>query len=245
MNKKSILNRQIEKLKSPDFHFRTWVLETSNLFDKIFTDSETRKTQLNNLLNQPGAGLVGLNLEKLIIDWSKLLEGYIFELEIDKTQESLNQMNNETQLDKSKIFIVHGHDDEVKEKVARFITKIGFEPIILHEQASGNKTIIEKIEAYSNVGFALVLYTPCDKGSMNKNSVDLRSRARQNVVFEHGYFIGKLGRNKVCALVKSDIEIPNDISGIVYIPIDSGDSWKFSLAKEMKEASYDVDMNLI
>lgn len=146
-------------------------------------------------------------------------------------------------LDLSKVFIVHGHDKLLKTEVARFIEKLNLEPIILHEQASSGKTIIEKIEDYSNVGFGIVLYTPCDIGAQNQKDAELQPRARQNVVFEHGYLIGKIGRNNVCALVKGNIEKPNDISGVVYISI--GNDWKLSLAKELRNSGYEIDMNLV
>ncbi len=143
-------------------------------------------------------------------------------------------------MDKTKVFIVHGHDNEAKQETARFIEKLGFEAIILHEQASKGQTIIEKIEENSNVGFAVVLYTPCDEGKAKRES-ELKDRARQNVIFEHGYLIGKIGRRNVCALVKGEVEKPNDISGVVYINIDSNGAWKRDLAKEMKESDYDIN----
>ncbi|EGM77009.1 Putative nucleotide-binding protein containing TIR -like domain protein [Rheinheimera sp. A13L] len=143
----------------------------------------------------------------------------------------------------NQVFVVHGHNEEVKVKVARFIEKLGFEPIILHEQASSGATIIEKIEEYSNVGFGVVLYTACDTGSKAGTDLQLRPRARQNVIFEHGYLIGALARNRVCALVQGDLELPNDISGVVYTPIDHSDAWQLQLAKELKKAGYEVDMN--
>ena len=148
-------------------------------------------------------------------------------------------------MDKSKVFIVHGHDNAAKEAVARFVEKIGLEAIILHEQASSGKTIIEKIEANSNVGFAIVLYTPCDLGASKGEKDQLKPRARQNVIFEHGYLIGKIGRKNVSALVKGDVETPNDIAGVVYIKMDEADSWKYVVGKEMKACGYDVDLNKI
>jgi len=153
-------------------------------------------------------------------------------------------LSSSKKIDRSKVFIVHGHNNEVKLEVARFIEKIGFEPIILHEQASGSKTIIEKIEAYSDVGFGVVIYTPCDIGAKKIESPDLRGRARQNVVFEHGFLIGKLGRQNVCSLVKGELETPNDISGIVYTSMDST-NWQLELAKELRAADYAVDMNKV
>lgn len=148
-------------------------------------------------------------------------------------------------MDKSKVFIVHGHDDAAKSEAARFVEKLGFKAIILHEQASSGNTIIEKIEANSNVGFAIVLYTPCDVGASKAEKDQLKPRARQNVIFEHGYLIGKIGRKNVSALVKGDVETPNDISGVVYIKMDEADSWKYAVGKEMKACGYDVDLNKI
>ena len=148
-------------------------------------------------------------------------------------------------IDKNKVFIVHGHDNEAKAEIARFVEKLGFEAIILHEQVSHGMTIIEKIEEHSNVGFSIVLYTPCDIGFEKDKESDKMSRARQNVIFEHGYMIAKLGRNNVCALVKGDVEKPNDISGVLYIDMDVNGGWKIPLAKEMKSSGYNVDFNLI
>jgi predicted nucleotide-binding protein len=148
-----------------------------------------------------------------------------------------------TQLSKNEVFIVHGHDDLAKTQTARFIEKLGLKPIILHEQVNSGKTIIEKIEEYSNVGFGIVLYTPCDKGCKSGEESNLSNRARQNVVFEHGYLIGKIGRKNVCALVKGNIETPNDISGVVYVSMDSEESWHLKIAKELKSSGYDIDLN--
>ncbi len=153
------------------------------------------------------------------------------------------KITDKTTMDKTKVFIVHGHDDLAKTETARFIEKMGFEPIILHEKASSGATIIEKIEQYSNVGFGVVLYTPCDIGAKDEKKPNLQKRARQNVVFEHGFLNGKLSRKNVCALVKGDIETPNDISGVVYVPMDEHGAWKIALAKEMRNSGYEVDMN--
>jgi predicted nucleotide-binding protein len=144
--------------------------------------------------------------------------------------------------EKNKVFIVHGHDNETKQEVARFIESIGLETIILHEQASRSMTIIEKIEHYSSeANFAIVLYTPCDKGrGAKETNVPARDRARQNVVFEHGYLMAKIGRENVCALLKGEIETPSDISGVVYTPLDSNGGWKIELTKELKACGYTV-----
>lgn len=170
--------------------------------------------------------------EKIIYPFAEYIRSYI------SSNDGIN-MNR-----KNKIFIVHGHDNEAKLEMARTLEKGGFEAVILHEQASYGETIIEKIETYTDVAFAVVLYTPCDMGRSKDAPVsDEKKRARQNVVFEHGYLIGKLGRNRVCALVKGDIEIPGDISGVIYITMDNAGAWKMALASEMKHAGLQVDMN--
>lgn len=155
-----------------------------------------------------------------------------------------NSTANKKPVVMNNVFIVHGRDDLAKTETARFIEQLKLKPIILHEQPSGGKTIIEKIESFTNVGFAIVLYTPCDVGGL-EGEPEQKSRARQNVVFEHGYLIGKLTRDRVCALVKGDVETPNDISGVVYVPFDSRGAWRYELAKELREAGYSIDMNNI
>lgn len=159
------------------------------------------------------------------------------------TQNKLEQFIVDNQ--KSKVFIVHGHSELLIAQTESFIQRLGFEPIILRNQANQGKTIIEKLEYYTDVPFAIVLYTACDQGRLNDDSQPLKPRARQNVVFEHGYLNAKLGRNRVCALVEEGVEYPGDLSGVVYIPIDQNGAWKIKVANEMKAAGIDVDMNKV
>lgn len=142
-----------------------------------------------------------------------------------------------------KIFIVHGHDDGARQTVARFIERIGFEAVILSEQANQGRTIIEKIEAHGEVGFAVVLLTPDDVGGKTLES--LRPRARQNVLLELGYFIASLGRERVCTLAKGDLEIPTDFAGVVWESLDDGGAWKTALARELKATGYTIDWNKV
>jgi hypothetical protein len=141
-----------------------------------------------------------------------------------------------------KVFIVHGHDEGARESVARFLEQLSFDPIILHEQANQGRTIIEKIEAHSDVGFAVILLTPDDVGSLKGG--DLQPRARQNVLLELGYFVGRLGRSRVCALKRGDIEVPSDFGGVVYEPFDAGGAWKQALSRELQAAGFDIDWNV-
>lgn len=137
-----------------------------------------------------------------------------------------------------KIFVVHGHGKREHE-VARYLEHLKFKPIILHEQANQGRTVIEKFEAHSDVGFAVVLLTPDDVGRAADASADqIKYRARQNVILELGYFLGRLGRDRVCALMEGDIELPSDILGVVWEPLDSGGAWKQRLVQELKAAKY-------
>jgi predicted nucleotide-binding protein len=142
------------------------------------------------------------------------------------------------------IFIVHGHDDRTKIEITRTIEKLGLNPIILHEQPNEGKTVIEKFEVHSNVGFAIVLMT-CDDLGKAKTSDEEQYRARQNVILEMGYFIGKIGRQGVFPLYESGVELPSDLYGLLYNPLDDKGNWKFALVKELRAAGYDVDANKI
>ena len=142
-----------------------------------------------------------------------------------------------------RVFVVHGHDEEAKQSAARCLEKLELEAIILHEQPNQGRTIIEKFEDYADVGFAVVLLTPDDMGAARDDIDNLRPRARQNVVFELGFFVGRLGRQQVCVLYKGDVEILSDFAGVLRVPMDPGDAWRFALGREIKAAGLDVDLN--
>jgi predicted nucleotide-binding protein len=140
---------------------------------------------------------------------------------------------------------VHGHNDELKETVARYLGQLRLVPVILHERPSAGRTIIEKFEEHSDALFAVVLLTPDDVGRVASDaSADHRPRARQNVIFEWGFFVGKLGRRRVCALYAEGVELPSDVSGIIYIELDRNGAWKMLLARELKAAGVEIDLNL-
>ncbi len=142
-----------------------------------------------------------------------------------------------------KIFIVHGHDEGPQEAVARFLERMGFEPIVLHEQANKGRSIITKFrEEAAEVGFAVVLMTPDDYGG--KVGTNAQPRARQNVVFELGFFFGAFGPERVAPLVKGDVERPSDFEGVVYISLDDKD-WQMQLGRELKAAGFQIDWNKV
>jgi predicted nucleotide-binding protein len=145
------------------------------------------------------------------------------------------------------IFIVHGHANDVKEAVGRLLEKVGnHKVVILHEQPSEGRTLIEKFEDHAGVSdTAVVLLTADDVGGVMPNDgagPDLSPRARQNVVFELGFFVGRFGRSRVVVLYGKGVELPSDFKGVVYIPLDD-DSWRYKLLQELRSAGLDLDLN--
>jgi predicted nucleotide-binding protein len=148
--------------------------------------------------------------------------------------------NSNPSLPSRKVFVVHGRDNDAKNEVARFLSKIGLEEIILHERPNRGRHLLTKFQEESEgAGFAVVLITPDDEGALIGEPP--RKRARQNVVFELGFFIGKLGPANVAALVKGDVDKPSDFDGIGYIPLDAAGRWKSLLARELKDAGVPFD----
>jgi len=179
-----------------------------------------------------------------------ILEGLIARLEekrADIAHESSESIptSHMTILNNQRVFVVHGHDEEAKLSVARFLEQLKLESVILSERPNEGRTIIEKFEHHSDVSYAVVILTPDDMGYEYEAPNNPRPRARQNVILELGYFIGRLGRSHVCALHKGSVEIPTDYHGVLYVPLDAGEGWKLKLAKEMKEVGLEVDLNLV
>ena len=158
------------------------------------------------------------------------------------------KMQNNTMMppsNDSRVFVVHGHDENLKYQVELFLREIGLDPIVLHRQADQGRTLIEKLEAYSGVSFAFILLTPDDFAYLSKEEgkeEKTRSkeyRARQNVIFEFGYFVGKLGRNKVCCLYKPEVTLPTDVSGLLYKQVvGTIEQLGYELIKELKASGF-------
>ncbi len=151
-----------------------------------------------------------------------------------KRAKSINNMSS------GDIFIVHGHNEEIKSKVVRALEKLKLKPIILHEQSDEGLTIIEKFEKHSNVKFAIILLTFDDFGN-SKADEKPNKRARQNVILELGYFIAKLSRKNVLCLYEAEVELPSDILAVLHTKIDDSENWKFKMVKELKSAGFIID----
>ena len=163
---------------------------------------------------------------------------YLEEMEeSEESVEILKQASSKEEKDYKSVFIVHGHNEELKQSVARLIEKQGLEAVILHEQPNQGATIIEKFEKNSNVGAAICLFTSDDIGRGKKEEKEM-GRARQNVVFEAGFFMGKLGRKHVIIIYEQGVELPSDMQGIAYT-----ENWEFGVLKELKGIGYEIDLN--
>jgi predicted nucleotide-binding protein len=223
---------------------------------KIFGDLSPYKDTLKKISFSPSISFGGMDKSVYLRSWDSgknktinLIDTMLEDLELTQLEAGdtdSTAVTKGSQTQNSNIFIVHGHNEEMKESLARTLTKIDLVPIILHEQANKGRTIIEKFTDHSEVNFAVVLLSADDFAySIKQKPEEGKLRARQNVVLELGFFIGKLGRDRVVALVEtaSNFEFPSDYQGVIYIPYDKEGNWKFALAKELKACDYKVDAN--
>lgn len=175
-----------------------------------------------------------------------ILNTMLEDLKLFDSGDSTNDAESPKAPSSNQIFIVHGHDEAMKQDVARTLMTLDLKPLILHEKPDKGRTVIEKFSDYSSVSFAVVLLSPDDLARARNEASDLlKPRARQNVVFELGFFIGKLGRENVLSLYRAEteFEMPSDYSGVLYTPYDVSGSWRFKLVQELKSSGYEIDAN--
>lgn len=254
---KTFLNRSItqtEQLEQLETDFYKWNDYNSEYLKQVFNNENSTYKVTYDQVNDWVGGFIGgpkspqekySRLREKIDNKIDNLEKLVEKVDLLKSEISEQPAIKESVFsssDNENVFIVHGHNVAIQQSVARVIEKLGLNPIILHEQANTGKTIIEKFEKHSDVGFAIILMTDDDEGK-SKSEIDLKNRARQNVILELGYFIGKLGRERVLPLYSDSVELPSDIYGLLYTPIDKADNWKFAVVKELKAAGYNVDAN--
>jgi predicted nucleotide-binding protein len=217
---------------------------------KAFGGDSVEVTRLRSALRQsrsrPGDEIANSNIRIKCAKAALQIIESIVEIDADFTQIDpalFEGAERVTRASNTKVFVVHGHDEVLRERTARFLEKANLEPIILAEQPGQSQTIIEKLEANSDVAFAIVLLTADDIGGPDREN--LEARPRQNVVFELGYFVGLLTRARVTALVEEGIEMFSDIHGVNYIAVDSSGAWKNLLARELKVFGFDVDLEAL
>ncbi|HDX8378932.1 TPA: nucleotide-binding protein [Aeromonas salmonicida] len=146
-----------------------------------------------------------------------------------------------------KVFVVHGHDEIAKTNLEVFLHEIGLMPIVLHRQADEGLTIIEKFEKHSDVSYAFILLTPDEISYLiaderkDDNQRRKEFRARPNVIFEFGYFVGRLGRSRVCCLYTGDVSLPSDVNGMIYKKFtNSIEEVAYSIIKDLKASGYAI-----
>ena len=235
---------------SPDFI--KWRRNTSIAVGRVFGEASSHSGEFENIrytsqwaMDEGGsqrAYQAGLNRAAAI------LESMIQEVDEYWTDEDLTPAGTDRSItnqptNTKRVFVVHGRDEGTLSMVARFLEKQELESVILLEQPSEGRTVIEKFEEYAPVAFAVILCTPDDLGALATEPDQLKSRPRQNVVLEWGFFLGKIGRDRVCVLVKDNVDIPSDYAGVIYISMDDAGGWQMKLVNELKKAGLPVDAN--
>ena len=245
---------ELKRLRRHSPEFKKWRRDTRIAVANTFGEKSSHVVDLQQIqfsLGMSSIYTLGSEFQEAYVKGLEsseaILESMIEEIEEywdgDERRTGVPDVTTKRPNDSRKVFVVHGHDETAREEIARFLEKLGLRPVILHEQPNKGRTIIEKFESYTDVGFAAVLLTPDDTGASAGNRDDPAPRARQNVILELGFFLGKLGRERVCALVKGEVETPSDYDGVVYTKLDDEDGWRWKLIRELRAAGYDIDAN--
>lgn len=206
-----------------------------NIYKKIVETNDINGISLQLFRNK--------KLEDNIYDFNRTFLAYLVDALTDiindpsmKTMHASDEVGGSTEIGDGIVFIIHGHDETMKTEVQLLLERAKIKHVVLHERPDRGRTIIEKLEDESeNATYAISLFSPDDKIQNGEH------RARQNVILELGYFIGKLTRKKVRILKKMNVEIPSDLQGLIYEPFDMAGAWKMKLIKELEDAGFNPD----
>lgn len=227
--------------------YSQWSGYNSEFIKRNFSDDSYLREYEGIVSSTPSGRIKIRDLQQYIREKVDRLESLLGRLALIPSSASASDNESASLVSASlgnSVFIVHGHDDGAKQAVARMVERLGLDAIILDEQPQDGRTIIEKFEEHAGeVGFAIVLLTPDDVGAKAGDEENLKPRARQNVIFELGFFVGKLGRERVCPLYKQGVEIPSDYDGVGYVEMGESDGWQLSVARELRSARLPVDLN--
>lgn len=238
--------------ESGDPEFKKWRRDTEVALERIFGQDTRHIRDFKGISFTPSAFSMdnpdpafARALRSGMASTEALLRSMAEEIEEywDEAGDAVCEISTVTTKESNRVFVVHGHNEAVREITARLLEKLGLEPVILHEQPNRGRTIIEKFIDYADVAFAIVLLTSDDVGG--KSAEILQPRARQNVLLELGFFLGRIGRDRVAALYEEGVEVPSDYDGVLFVPLDSAGGWRFLLARELKAAGLAVDFNRI
>ena len=244
----------LKEKRNGSIDFDVWKRDTRNALASIFGDKSTQVQEFNKVSYSPYVAIgepyaqdaYARGLDKAL----GLLQSMSNEItefwpENSVIPKGSPQLSPAEPVSTAGLFLVHGRDHGTRDTVAKFLSDLGIEAIVLEDQPNAGRTVIEKLEEFSNVGYAIVLCTPDDVGALADDPGNLRPRPRQNVVQELGYFHGRLGRDRVGALIKGELEMPSDFDGVAYIRMDDVGGWKLKLIRELRAAGFDVDANLV
>lgn len=236
----------------PEHYSPQWIAWTTRVTQLIRVCTGKGSAALQVLNVATGKNLLGngedkfLNCKKMFIS---ALELTLAALKDDTFHELEDSASLAPGQFSTAVFIVHGHDEKAKTELEVHLSEMGLTSVVLHRKPDEGQTLIEKFEKHSDVGYAFILLTPDDLAySADQESVpDERrkkeARARQNVIFEFGYFVGKLGRRRVCCLYRGDVVLPSDLHGLVYKKYErSVEEVAYSILKELQAAGYQISV---
>lgn len=244
-----LLNQQIADAESGEpANFDEWLNKTEVVVRSVFGEGSPIHRKLDEVQYSPGMWTENTDFAPYrragVKEAITVLEAAKFELEISAEAAPSEVAESGSFVPSTRVFIVHGQDDARKFELASLLQNItGEQPVILHQQPNGGKVLIEKLEEHGGgAGFAVVLLTADDFGRAKElDPSDDQARARQNVVFEMGFFFGLIGRERVAVLYEPSVELPSDINGLVYTELDAAGGWKPKLASELDRAGIPVN----
>ena len=243
------LNPRLGKL----YHNNIWELSLQNEINEWTDKIKQKHPDLNDVENFPSCNIQNnsdsgrLPITEYML---KVLKDIKEHLELSKTLEKYQDsptknLKFSVNPKETDVFVVHGHDDALRNEVELFLKTGELNPIILKDKPNASRHILEKfIEESNHSKFAIILFTPDDIGYLESKPEE-EHRPRQNVIFELGYFIHKLGKEKVCVLKKGDVKELSDFKGILYTPYDDNGSWKNKIANEMKTQGIPINKDKI
>lgn len=237
--------------------YSKWNSFNSELLKRLFTTNEMAEEYdqwgiVVRSRQEPSLGEMITGIYKNIDKKMHRLDSIVERLELipiseaDKAELPTQQVTS-AQSRTKKVFVVHGRDESAKTNLEIFLHEVGLEPVVLHRQADEGLTIIEKFEKHSDVGYAFILLTPDEiaylavEDSKLENERNKEFRARPNVIFEFGYFVGKLGRSRVCCLYTGNVTLPSDVSGMIYKRYENSiEEVAYSITKDLKASGYSI-----
>jgi len=239
----------VEKIAVPFVQNRQFfcggvVIQPSRVEEVKFTETEENA---KNVLSKLRARLIAGGVISFVEPSDVVSEGRDITREILEgasasklpAQDTIVQSGNVVAKKSDRVFVVHGHDHTAVDQTELLLHRFGLKPIILRDAPSAGRTVIEKFEAHANVGAAIVLLTPDDVGGVD--AAHLAPRARQNVIWEWGYLVCRLGRPNVICVYKGGVEIPSDLHGIVTIHVTDDVREKAEeIRRELRAAGYTI-----